>query len=218
MNVQSSSELHLPRLRGVAGHGWHEARYSSDDSERTERAVLVLLPDGVAIAEADLLAQSLAQLEFRVAFLESEHSSGRWRAIDAKPSSRPPRAFPDDIGGYDAAISFGDESLRVLKSAIPGLRASVHVGAAAVAFGEINAALDGGTEWTRRCATDAEGAQGHKALLLYTGSAGSHRIPMGGTQLLGELSILQVDRLHHDRPYADPLIIELARRHLSMWS
>lgn len=218
MTVQISSELHLSRLHGLAGYGWHEARYSSDDCEQTERSVLVVLPRGVAISEADSLSQSLAQLEFRVAFVGSESSSSPWRAIGAKPSSRRPLASLDDIDGCDAVISFGDESLHVLKRFIPHLRASVHVGAAALALGEITASMDKATELGFTCSTGRKGAQRHRALLLDTGHIGNHDIPAGATRPLEELAVLQVDGLQHNHPYSDPLIIELARRHLSMWS
>lgn len=218
MTVQTSSELHLPRSHGIVGDGWHEAQYFSDQSERAERSVLVALPKGVAISEADSLAHSLTQLELRVAFVEPESSSNLWREVESEPSSRLPLTFLDDIDGYDAVISFGVESLYILKNAIPRLRASVHVGAAALALGEIIVSLKRTTESGRMCSTDRKGAQRHKALLLDTRSVGSHDIPTRAARSLDGLSVLQVDEIHHDRPYADPLIIELARRHLSMWS
>lgn len=218
MNLQVSGELRLPRLLGVAGHGWYEAKHFTDQSELTGRSVLVVLPNGVSISEAASLVQSLEQLEFHVAFFEPESSSSSWRTNDSEPFSRLPLAFLDGFDGWDAVISFGDESLPVLKGAFPRLRASVHVGAAALALDEIMASPDRATELGRTCFTDRKRAQRHKALLLDTGSVGNHGIPTGAARHLEKLAVLQVDRLHHNRPYADPLIIELARRHLSMWS
>lgn len=213
MTVQISSEAHLPR-----SPGWHEANYLSDTSEFTGPSVLVVLPSGVAISEAALLSKSLEQLEFRVTFFESGGSINSGRSSDSTLSSRWPLPLLDDIDGCNSVISFGSESLHVLTRSIPRLRASVHVGAATPALGEIISSLNRTTESGRICSTDRIGARHHKALLLDIGSVGSRVMPTDAVRLLDELSILQVDRIHHTRPYADPLIIELARRHLSMWS
>lgn len=218
MNLQRSSGQHPLLLRGIPGSGWREASCSLSQGERAERSVLVILPGDVGISEADALAQSLEQLEFRVALVGAESSARPPHGAEPDATLPPHKAIAGDLDEWDAAISFGDESLHLLTHIIPRVRASVHVGAAALAFDEIVASLGWAMKGEAICG-DGDRAPGrHKALLLDTGSIRLHATPTHALRHRQELPVLRVNAFHQNRPYADPLIIELARRHLAMWS
>lgn len=188
-----------------------------EQEAQEERSVVVILSDPVNIADTNALTQSLQQLQFRTAFIGADAIA----SLRSAPEPNRPcwwlKGEFDDLRRPDAVISFGDESLRLLKPALLHLKASVHVAEAAQAFIKLFESLAQSMCCDSNLPKDEALMPDHHALLIETGPPGDYSTATSGLGHQPGLRVIRVNSAYWNHPYADPLIIELARRHLEMW-
>jgi hypothetical protein len=191
--------------------------YCFEQLTHEERSVVVILSDAIASADKNALTQSLHQLQFRTSFIGAEANASSHSALVTNCPGCWPQSKFDETWHQNAVISFGDESLPLLKPVLSHFRASVHIAETAQAFIELIESLSESKNSTGQIANDVTLLPDHHALLIETGPPSGYST---ATKCLGRQSSLRVIRArsaYRVRPYSDPLIIELARRHLEMW-
>jgi hypothetical protein len=183
-----------------------------------EKSVAIILSDAAGNADTNALIESLHQLQFRIAFMGAVANASLPSARVPNSTDWPVQGPFDDLPRLDAVISFSDDALPLLKPALLHLRASVHVAETAPAFIEIFQSLNQSMGSMGRMRNDVTLPPCHQALLIETGPSSEYSSAIGCYGQHLALRVIRVKGTYRTRPYTDPLIIELARRHLEMWA